>query len=105
MHTDRSTPERSCASLIFNKSCHNTKTAQVSVLKQALTDGEKVDIMDESGMTALMWAARAGRLSTAKYLVSQGAILQRRHDDTGFSALHFAAYYCRCKGFNYNREN
>ncbi|CAN0586530.1 unnamed protein product, partial [Ectocarpus sp. 12 AP-2014] len=68
---------------------------QVSVLKQALTDGEEVDAQDENGLTALMWAARAGRLSTAKYLVSQGASLTRRDDATGFSPLHFAAYYCR----------
>lgn len=69
---------------------------QVSVLKQALTEGEEVDVQDEAGLTALMWAARAGRLSTAKYLVSQGASLERRDDATGFSPLHFAAFYCRC---------
>lgn len=68
---------------------------QVSVLKQALTEGEEVDVQDEAGLTALMWAARAGRLSTAKYLVSQGASLERRDEATGFSPLHFAAYYCR----------
>ncbi|CAM9217219.1 unnamed protein product, partial [Ectocarpus sp. 12 AP-2014] len=71
------------------------RDGQVSVLKQALTDGEQVDAQDENGLTALMWAARAGRLSTAKYLVSQGASLTRRDDATGFSPLHFAAYYCR----------
>ncbi|CAM9145208.1 unnamed protein product [Ectocarpus sp. 13 AM-2016] len=71
------------------------RDGQVSVLKQALTDGEEVDAQDENGLTALMWAARAGRLSTAKYLVSQGASLTRRDDATGFSPLHFAAYYCR----------
>lgn len=68
---------------------------QVSVLKQALAEGEEVDVQDEAGLTALMWAARAGRLSTAKYLVSQGASLERRDETTGFSPLHFAAYYCR----------
>ena len=68
---------------------------QVSVLKQALTEGEQVDVLDEAGLTALMWAARTGRLSTAKYLVSQGASLERRDEATGFSPLHFAAYYCR----------
>ncbi|CAM9130523.1 unnamed protein product [Ectocarpus sp. 4 AP-2014] len=67
------------------------RDGQVSVLKQALTDGEKVDAQDENGLTALMSAARAGRLSTAKYLVSQGASLTRRDDATGFSPLHFAA--------------
>ncbi|CAN0123844.1 unnamed protein product, partial [Ectocarpus sp. 8 AP-2014] len=71
------------------------RDGQVSVLKQALTDGEEVDAQDENGLTALMWAARAGRLSTAKYLVSQGASLTRSDDATGFSPLHFAAYYCR----------
>ncbi len=65
------------------------------MLKQALTEGEDVDVQDEAGLTALMWAARAGRLSTAKYLVSQGASLERRDDSTGFTPLHFAAYYCR----------
>lgn len=54
-----------------------------------------MDDMDDNGLTSLMWAARAGRLSTAKYLVSQGANLALRDDATGFSALHFAAYYCR----------
>lgn len=54
-----------------------------------------MDVQDEAGLTALMWAARAGRLSTAKYLVSQGASLERRDEATGFSPLHFAAYYCR----------
>ncbi|CAN0483170.1 unnamed protein product, partial [Laminaria digitata] len=67
------------------------------VLKQALKNGESVDALDESGLTALMWAAQAGRLSTARYLVTQGADLARRDDATGFTALHFAAYYCRCK--------
>eukprot|EP00752_Nemacystus_decipiens_P006293 g5673.t1 len=71
------------------------RDGQVSVLKQALTEGEEVDVQDEAGLTALMWAARAGRLSTAKYLVSQGASLKRRDEATGFSPLHFAAYYCR----------
>ncbi|CAM9237759.1 unnamed protein product, partial [Hapterophycus canaliculatus] len=71
------------------------RDGQVSVLKQALTEGEEVDVQDGDGLTALMWAARAGRLSTAKYLVSQGASLVRRDDTTGFSPLHFAAYYCR----------
>lgn len=69
---------------------------QVSVLKQALAEGEEVDVQDEKGLTALMWAARAGRLSTAKYLVAQGASLTRTDVATGFSPLHFAAYYCRC---------
>lgn len=55
-----------------------------------------MDVQDEAGLTALMWAARAGRLSTAKYLVSQGASLERKDGATGFSPLHFAAYYCRC---------
>lgn len=69
---------------------------QVSVLKQALAEGEQVDVQDEKGLTALMWAARAGRLSTAKYLVAQGASLTSTDVATGFSPLHFAAYYCRC---------
>ena len=64
-------------------------------MKQALKNGESVDAEDESGLTALMWAAHAGRLSTAKYLMSQGAELARKDDATGFTALHFAAYYCR----------
>lgn len=68
---------------------------QVSVLKQALSEGQGVDVRDENGLSSLMWAARTGRLSTAKYLVSQGASLTMRDDTTGFSALHFAAYYCR----------
>ncbi|CAM9723194.1 unnamed protein product [Sphacelaria rigidula] len=46
-------------------------------------------------MTPIMWAARAGRLSTAKYLLSQKASLVARQDDSGFSPLHFAAFYCR----------
>eukprot|EP00903_Cladosiphon_okamuranus_P013824 g12865.t1 len=71
------------------------RDGQVSVLKQALTEGEHVDVPDEAGLTALMWAARTGRLSTAQYLVSQGASLERRDEATGFSPLHFAAYYCR----------
>lgn len=65
-------------------------------MKQALTDGEAVDVKDDSGMTPLMWAAKTGRLSTAKYLTSQGgANLSLCHDATRYTPLHFAAYYCR----------
>lgn len=67
---------------------------QVSVLKQALVGGGQ-DAIDDSGMTPLMYAAKAGRLSTAKYLMSQKASLIARHDASGFSPLHFAAFYCR----------
>lgn len=65
------------------------------MLKRALEDGANVDARDDKGLTLLMRAARAGRLSTAKYLVSQGAKLGLKDTVTGFTALHFATYNCR----------
>lgn len=68
---------------------------QVSVLRQALAEGAELNALDKCGLTALMWAARVGRLSSARYIIARGANVSLKHDSSGFTALHFAAYYCR----------
>lgn len=77
---------------------------QIAVVKRALADGEEPDTTDSYGLTPLMWAARVGRISTAKYLISRGAVLSLEHAGTGFTALHFAAYHCRCEGTRSSRR-
>ncbi|CAM9168091.1 unnamed protein product, partial [Discosporangium mesarthrocarpum] len=41
-------------------------------------------------MSSLMWAASTGRVSTARYLVEQGADTELRLRGSGFTALHLA---------------
>ncbi|XP_058797872.1 DNA-binding protein RFXANK-like isoform X2 [Phymastichus coffea] len=51
-----------------------------------------IDIPDENGLTALMWAAGYGQLNSVRLLLKAGADKDYRGSD-GQSALHFAAAY------------
>lgn len=49
-----------------------------------------MDVRSESGMTALMSAAKGGKPETIQYLWEEGAVLHA-FDNSGHTAAHFAA--------------
>ena len=55
-------------------------------LKQLIEKGVMLDVKDEFGWTALMYAVRAGHLETVKYLVEQGANKDEK-DNKSLTAL------------------
>jgi ankyrin repeat protein len=61
-----------------------------------LADGAPVDVCDESGMTALMWAARDGDLELMRELLRQGADPRLQSVDSN-TALGFAAMHGECE--------
>lgn len=65
----------------------------VSTIETILARGESVDAPDVIGFTALMHAAREGRLDAAKTLLAAGADVNHRGAETGLSLcpLHLAA--------------
>merc|ERR1712000_69242 len=50
-----------------------------------------IDLGDNEGHTALMWAAYRNYLSTVRYLLQEGADLTKK-DTSGDTALHWAAF-------------
>jgi len=59
-----------------------------------LNEGASLDVQDEFGWTALMFAARFDMPSLAQALIKKGAKLNLRNKD-GFTALMFACDYCQ----------
>ncbi len=59
-------------------------------VKQAIQKGTNVDAPDIAGQTALMYAAEAGRMGIAKYLLSQGANINAQDTKFGRTPLILA---------------
>ena len=67
----------------------------LSVLKSFVEHKRcNINIRDETGSTALIWASCEGHLEVVKYLVEKGADLEAK-DNEGWTALMLASYYDR----------
>ena len=62
----------------------------LEAVRRHLDSGVSVDLQDEEGMSALMYAAGQGRSSTVEVLIDRGAALDLQDED-GATALIFAA--------------
>ena len=60
-------------------------------LELLMDAGAKIGQSDSSGMTALMWAAREGRIAAVEVLLDGGMVNQA--DVSGKTALHYATKY------------
>ena len=65
-----------------------TAPGSPAVVKYLIDSGADVDVVDEKGKTALMWAAQHGRPAMVKALLRRGADARRR-DRKGRTALHY----------------
>ena len=59
-------------------------------IKEEVEQGVNINIQDEFGDTALMWASRYGRLNIVKFLISKGANINIQ-DGAGRTALIWAS--------------
>jgi serine/threonine-protein phosphatase 6 regulatory ankyrin repeat subunit B len=64
--------------------------ADSGFVRRLLDSGAQVNLTDEDGRTALMYASESGQLQTARMLIERGASLVAR-DHEGLSALDIAA--------------
>lgn len=62
------------------------------VFERMLAAGARVNATDKEGMTALMWAARGGRLRHARLLLERGAEVNRQEHSEGRTALIETVY-------------
>ncbi|KAH9902976.1 ankyrin repeat-containing domain protein [Cubamyces lactineus] len=79
-------------------SIHNAALNRQFGLVRSLVsqDPKLVNAIDEDGRTPLHWAASSGSVDIARYLIDQGADVNRG-DSGGWSPLHIACmclYYC-----------
>ena len=68
----------------------SAKIGEVLSVRELLSRGAAVDIVDRRGLTPLMWAAAAGNLEVVRHLLDGGAGVNRRGND-GSTALMLAS--------------
>ncbi|KAL1129562.1 hypothetical protein AAG570_012507, partial [Ranatra chinensis] len=66
------------------------KAGRGDIVQQDIDDVLNVNVEDENGFTALMWAAAYGQTSTVKMLILKNADVNSKGKN-GETALHFAA--------------
>ena len=67
--------------------------AKEKIFSLLLEYGAHVDYLDDSGKTALMYAAQLGYSAMVGALIEKGANVLAVHEETQFTALYFAAFY------------
>ncbi|KAI0649177.1 ankyrin repeat-containing domain protein [Trametes meyenii] len=74
-----------------NPSIHNASLRQFGLVRSLVSQDPKlVNAVDEDGRTPLHWAASSGSVDIARYLIDQGADVNRG-DSGGWTPLHIAA--------------
>lgn len=79
------------------------RSGDTTRLEQALSSGVDINMRDEDGYTALMWAARRGHLSAVRLLNKKGADLQLR-TPAGSSAYKLATNFGRYDVADYLKQ-
>jgi ankyrin repeat protein len=67
--------------------------AREKIFSLLLEYGASVDYLDDSGKTALMYAAQLGYSAMVAALIEKGANVLAVHEETQFTPLYFAAFY------------
>ena len=68
------------------------KRGAIDELQKQLENGADANARDQKGITALSWAAMAGRVEAVALLVKEGANVDARNRD-GAASLHSAAFF------------
>ena len=66
------------------------RTGRTGPVKALLSRGAKVDLKEQHGQTALMWAASEGHVSVVELLIEAGADFRTPLPDSGFTPMFFA---------------
>ena len=65
----------------------------------------KVNIVDNDGMSALMYATKRGHLEIIELLINHGAKLNIQEKKYGLSCLHFAVIHDQAEAARYWKES
>jgi ankyrin repeat protein len=66
---------------------------QIDTVKVLLDKGANINVVDNNGLTLLMYAAKSGSADMAKLLLSRGAKINVKCKMKGYSAIMFATMF------------
>lgn len=79
---------------------NSARDGKLSEVESYLKNGGRVDAMDDTGSTALFWAAHSGELDVVKFLVAAGANVNHMNKGQNFALLE-SGFWNKCFVYKY----